>query len=114
MNNSTSSCPPNGDLDISESSGDGPIYLCDFRVSVDGDWLCLKRLEEREQDCSSSMASSSGGHAPCLSPTTSSAASISGRPAEMAATPTEEDSEAAKSTVAIKYPNYPFGSSKGQ
>ena len=45
MNNSTtSSCPPpNGDLDISESSGpsDGPIYLCDFRVSVDGDWLCL-------------------------------------------------------------------------
>ena len=22
------------------------IYLCNFRVSVDGDWLCLKELEE--------------------------------------------------------------------
>ena len=24
------------------------IYLCNFRVSVDGDWLCLKELEESE------------------------------------------------------------------
>lgn len=22
------------------------IYLCNFRVSVDGDWLCLKELED--------------------------------------------------------------------
>ena len=22
------------------------IYLCNFRVSVDGDWLCLKELSD--------------------------------------------------------------------
>lgn len=22
------------------------IYLCNFRVSVDGDWLCLRQLED--------------------------------------------------------------------
>lgn len=24
------------------------IYLCNFRVSVDGDWLCLKELQDVE------------------------------------------------------------------
>ena len=24
------------------------IYLCNFRVSVDGEWLCLKQLEDVE------------------------------------------------------------------
>ncbi len=24
------------------------LYLCNFRVSVDGDWLCLKELEEQK------------------------------------------------------------------
>ena len=56
------------------SAGDvgGPIYLCDFRVSVDGDWLCLKKLEEMEAasalaasnsntECSSSSLASDTG-----------------------------------------------------
>ena len=24
------------------------LYLCQFRVSVDGDWLCLKEVEDSE------------------------------------------------------------------
>ena len=24
------------------------LYLCNFRVSVDGDWLCLKELQDAE------------------------------------------------------------------
>jgi hypothetical protein len=28
------------------SSINDTIYLCNFRVSVDGDWLCLKELHE--------------------------------------------------------------------
>ena len=26
------------------------IYLCNFRVSVDGDWLCLKELTDVQLD----------------------------------------------------------------
>ena len=26
------------------------IYLCNFRVSVDGDWLCLKELADVQLD----------------------------------------------------------------
>ena len=29
----------------SENPSNETIYLCNFRVSVDGDWLCLKELE---------------------------------------------------------------------
>ena len=28
------------------ASADETLYLCNFRVSVDGDWLCLKEVEE--------------------------------------------------------------------
>lgn len=28
------------------------IYLCNFRVSVDGDWLCLQELTDVELDTS--------------------------------------------------------------
>lgn len=28
------------------SSSNDTIYLCNFRVSVDGDWLCLKELHD--------------------------------------------------------------------
>ena len=32
---------------LSEMAGaEDTIYLCNFRVSVDGDWLCLKELAE--------------------------------------------------------------------
>ena len=30
----------------SETPSNETIYLCNFRVSVDGDWLCLKELDE--------------------------------------------------------------------
>ena len=29
-----------------ENPSNETIYLCNFRVSVDGDWLCLKELEK--------------------------------------------------------------------
>ena len=29
-----------------ENQTNETLYLCNFRVSVDGDWLCLKELEE--------------------------------------------------------------------
>ena len=29
-------------------SAQDTIYLCNFRVSVDGDWLCLRQLEDVE------------------------------------------------------------------
>ena len=32
--------------EVSSSSGNEAIYLCNFRVSVDGDWLCLKELQD--------------------------------------------------------------------
>ena len=28
------------------SSSNDTVYLCNFRVSVDGDWLCLKELHD--------------------------------------------------------------------
>lgn len=37
------------------------IYLCNFRVSVDGEWLCLKELQDMDiQDNSGKNQSSSG------------------------------------------------------
>lgn len=32
----------------SYNSAQDTIYLCNFRVSVDGDWLCLRQLEDVE------------------------------------------------------------------
>jgi RUN and FYVE domain-containing protein 1 len=31
------------------------IYLCNFRVSVDGEWLCLKELQDVEFTIPESM-----------------------------------------------------------
>lgn len=37
------------------------IYLCNFRVSVDGEWLCLKELQDLDiQDGSSAAARENG------------------------------------------------------
>uniref|UniRef100_A0A8D9B2J1 Protein RUFY3 n=1 Tax=Cacopsylla melanoneura TaxID=428564 RepID=A0A8D9B2J1_9HEMI len=36
------------DTDLAGSGAQDTIYLCNFRVSVDGEWLCLKQLEDVE------------------------------------------------------------------
>lgn len=36
----------NGTGGCNESSAQDTIYLCNFRVSVDGEWLCLKELQD--------------------------------------------------------------------
>ena len=33
----------------SNSNPNDPLYLCNFRVSVDGDWLCLKEVEANNE-----------------------------------------------------------------
>ena len=72
------------------------LYLCNFRVSVDGDWLCLKEVEDQE------LASEASGSSP--------------RPAEvrqrkppdsLAITPELERLEKI-------YPNYPVGNARGR
>lgn len=38
---------PRGNQDMEEVAGaQDTIYLCNFRVSVDGEWLCLKELQD--------------------------------------------------------------------
>ncbi len=34
--------------DVKSGSAQDTIYLCNFKVSVDGDWLVLSRLEDVE------------------------------------------------------------------
>lgn len=46
-NNSTMISLPRGNQDMEEVAGaQDTIYLCNFRVSVDGEWLCLKELQD--------------------------------------------------------------------
>lgn len=40
--------------------GQDTIYLCNFRVSVDGDWLCLKELQDLDGQDSSAGATIKG------------------------------------------------------
>lgn len=42
----TITLPRNKDV----SSAQDTIYLCNFRVSVDGEWLCLKELQDGVQN----------------------------------------------------------------
>ncbi|XP_053686720.1 RUN and FYVE domain-containing protein 2 [Sabethes cyaneus] len=42
----TGSLGGNAPAGCSESSAQDTIYLCNFRVSVDGEWLCLKELQD--------------------------------------------------------------------
>ncbi|XP_055615049.1 protein RUFY3 isoform X2 [Toxorhynchites rutilus septentrionalis] len=56
----------NGTGGCNESSAQDTIYLCNFRVSVDGEWLCLKELQDLDiKDgnpvCSSGSGSGGGG-----------------------------------------------------
>lgn len=58
-NSTTISLPKASHANTSEEIAGGvqdTIYLCNFRVSVDGDWLCLKELQDLDigqQHCSS-------------------------------------------------------------
>lgn len=37
---------PTSNPDAEMAGAQDTIYLCNFRVSVDGDWLCLKELDD--------------------------------------------------------------------
>lgn len=46
-NHSTTITLPRAHHDMEEVAGaQDTIYLCNFRVSVDGEWLCLKELQD--------------------------------------------------------------------
>lgn len=48
-NTSSSACVANNSEQMEEVAGaQDTIYLCNFRVSVDGEWLCLKELQDLE------------------------------------------------------------------
>lgn len=38
------------------------IYLCNFRVSVDGEWLCLRELADVSLEMTQSMTSEDGAY----------------------------------------------------
>lgn len=53
---------PRGNQDMEEVAGaQDTIYLCNFRVSVDGEWLCLKELQDLDIQEGSSGGNGSGG-----------------------------------------------------
>lgn len=47
---------PDGDM----AGAQDTIYLCNFRVSVDGEWLCLKELHDMEMQDSYIRQSDNG------------------------------------------------------
>ena len=71
------------------------IYLCNFKVSVDGDWLCLKKLDEGEDSGAASGSSVAASESP--------------------APPKNEllDSLALELENLTQYPNYPVESPRG-
>lgn len=46
--------------DVDMAGAQDTIYLCNFRVSVDGEWLCLKELHDMEMQDSYTRQSDSG------------------------------------------------------
>lgn len=42
------------------------IYLCNFRVSVDGDWLCLREVDDVEVQAANNRREDSEQHYPEL------------------------------------------------
>ncbi|XP_055524679.1 RUN and FYVE domain-containing protein 2 isoform X1 [Wyeomyia smithii] len=53
----------NAPASCSESSAQDTIYLCNFRVSVDGEWLCLKELQDLDiKDGNPTVVGGNGGH----------------------------------------------------
>ena len=65
------------------------LYLCNFRVSVDGDWLCLKELGGSDMDLAGSSAAGLSPPAP---------------PPKGKWTPTTPEFE-----QMVRYPTYPVG-----
>ena len=50
-----------GDANSDDMAGaQDTIYLCNFRVSVDGEWLCLKELHDMEMQESCTRPADSG------------------------------------------------------
>lgn len=49
-----------GNPDADMAGAQDTIYLCNFRVSVDGEWLCLKELHDMEMNDSYIRPSDSG------------------------------------------------------
>lgn len=50
-----------GNPDADMAGAQDTIYLCNFRVSVDGEWLCLKELHDMEMQDSFTRPSDNGG-----------------------------------------------------
>ena len=82
--------------DIEKNQSD-TLYLCNFRVSVDGDWLCLKEVDDQELASEASLSSG---------PTSSSEVRQRKPPDSLAITPELERLEKI-------YPNYPVGNARG-
>ncbi|XP_076054246.1 RUN and FYVE domain-containing protein 2-like isoform X2 [Oratosquilla oratoria] len=55
---------------IEMAGAEDTIYLCNFRVSVDGDWLCLKELAEGSSAGQGDLQGGSGGQSSPSSPGT--------------------------------------------
>lgn len=55
-----SSIEGEGNTDAEMAGAQDTIYLCNFRVSVDGEWLCLKELHDMEMQDSYIRPSDNG------------------------------------------------------
>lgn len=67
------------------------LYLCNFRVSVDGDWLCLKEVDDQDTASTASSSEVTRQRKP---------------PDSLAITPELDRLEK-------MYPNYPVGNPRG-
>ena len=76
---------------VSSANHNETLYLCNFRVSVDGDWLCLKEVDDQDSTAS----------------TASSGLSRHKRPPDSLAITPELD------RLEKIYPTYPVGNPKG-
>lgn len=47
-------------VDAATTGAQDTIYLCNFRVSVDGDWLCLKELTEESNNSATAAINTDG------------------------------------------------------
>lgn len=56
----TSGIPSDDNPDADMAGAQDTIYLCNFRVSVDGEWLCLKELHDMEMQDSFTRQSDNG------------------------------------------------------
>lgn len=50
----------NSGADVEMAGAQDTIYLCNFRVSVDGEWLCLKELHDIEMQDSFTRPNENG------------------------------------------------------